>query len=202
MVLPFSLTEMLFRPRVGTLTRARLLTGNRDFERYGLVGAAPAGGDVAAHGSDGGGGVFQVAEGVRLDMDIAEAGRHGCGAVVVGAFDAGEVVVEKLVDRGPHDHAFGGADGALQAPGFPDGGGALLDHVAPAGIGGGGDEVGEDFSLSILGQGVDQAGDAGVAGVVMAVPYLDDIVDDVLDDTGLVGRGDDAEGQREEVGGL
>ena len=149
-----------------------------------------------------GAGVFEVAEGVRLDMNLAEAGRHCGGAVVVGAFDAGEVVVEKFVDGGPHDHAFGGADGALQAPGFPDGGGALRDHVAPAGIGGGGDEVVEDFSLPVLCQGVNEAGDAGVAGVVVAAPGVDDVVDDVLDDTGLAGRGDNAEGEREEVGGL
>ena len=151
---------------------------------------------------DGGGGVFQVAERVRLDPDLAKAGRHGCGSMVIGAFDASQIVVEKLVDRRPHDHTLGRADRALQTPGFPDGGGALLDHVAPAGIAAGADQVVKHVPLSILGQGVDQAGDAGVAGVVMAVPYLDDVVDNVLDDTGLVGLRHDAEGQREEVGGL
>ena len=167
-----------------------------------MVGAPPVGGEFAAHCLQCGAGLFEVAERVRLDRDFTEAGGHEPGSVVVGAFDAGEVVVEELVDGGPHDHAFGGADSALQAPGLPDRGGALLDHEAPAGVAAGGDEVVEDFALAVLGQGVDQTGDAGVAGVVMAAPRVDDVVDDVLDDAGFAGGRHDAESERKEVGGL
>src|ERR1043165_8186993 len=142
---------------------------------------APFAGDLAVGGAVRGADMRQVAGGAGRHDDVLEAGRRGVGG------DAGKVFVQPD-DEVAHEHdvvaGVHGGVGGVAVPEFPDGGRAVGDHVAPAGVVFlACDGVGE-VGAAVLGEDALEVWPADEAGADVALGLVLDLVDEAGEDAG------------------
>ena len=157
----------------------------------------PGRGHLAVPGADRTAGGVQVFWHKGRDVNLFETRSHCLVPIVLGSVDAGQVIVEKLVYSGPHDHTLCIADARITRPALPNRRCALFYHIAPPGVGSVGDDSPQHVTVPQVAQAIDQARRPGIAGVVVIAVLLGDALDEAVEDA-LFGRmGNDVDRQRE-----
>jgi len=154
--------------------------GNRDVQREGAAVDAPGAGDRAAEGVVVGGGGGQPAAGPGMDDDVVEAGSLGIDV------DSGDVAVEPVADGAEGVVVEGVHAWVLEAvllgpaiPALPDGGGAVLEGIAPGWERVVEEETVGDVEVAGVGKDGEEEADASEAGGQVPI-VLDDVFDQVL----------------------